>query len=280
MTRFAPVRPYLTAIAGVEPGPWTILVGGEPQNAAEPLSGWDYSVKLEVSCEVGVQLSQVRDRCGLTDDAEVVVVATWHSWTTGVKGVGAVVPVTEDGELPLRFEVPSRRIAGEVVLSRQLVLAAEARGRDELAASAAGSILWNERAAECARIVLEGSASRFPTEVRDLAATVHHGAAWVLELALEDLNESPLNAIRLVVNEAHPFLGRLSPSAAPEVRRLSASVLEWDVGRGSRQRCTRQRRLRQPLGGGDRAGHRGVGAQRSARSLPPRLRPQRAALDP
>jgi hypothetical protein len=56
-------------------------------------------------------------------------------------------------------------------------------------------------------------------------------SAWWLYHDFSDPDASPLGALRLYVNTAHPQMSRLVTGADDQSTQLVTSVLRWDVGR-------------------------------------------------
>jgi hypothetical protein len=230
MTRLPAVRPYLTTEA-VETGPWEVYVAGEARDADLPIDGWDYLTELQVRSVVDVDIDQVWADCDLPYDTGVSLVALWHSRAANNRGVGSKEPVWDTSRVLLSSSIPSSEVAERLTLTRQLVLDEDISPDNPLAPSRAGSILWIEPPEERTTLLLEGDAARFPTQLASFVGTVHEGAAWLLDLAVDRLDDSPMSALLLWVNESHPAIETMRQTAGHPMGRTIESVMQWDVAR-------------------------------------------------
>jgi hypothetical protein len=229
------VFPYLTARADCwQLGPWQRLGTEEDTDLAERIDDWDYSVPLSISCRVTVDVSRIREQTHLTLDDRLVMVALWEASSTGIREVGSrhELPASGEGSFELLVNLEGSRIGGQLTLERQIVLAARGESPEPLAPRAPGSIVLTEPRSERKTVILEGEAARFPTEVTDFnqLTIAEPDALWFLELDLADMEQSPLAAMRLYVNGAHPAVRR-ALVADDATGDLVRSVLQWDVAR-------------------------------------------------
>jgi hypothetical protein len=227
--------PYRTGSAACwELGKWRRLDGGADTELPARIEDWDYSIPLALACEVVVDVSRLRDELGLPATEALTLVALWEATSTRIREVGSRQPLADAGEqsAELFLQLDGSRIGGQLILERQVVLTSNRTSDDPLAARAIGSVLLAEPRADRSTVLLEGEAARFPTEVLDFGELpiAEPGALWFLDLDLADLEQSPLSAIRLYVNGAHPAVARALVQS-DDVGALVRSTLAWDVAR-------------------------------------------------
>jgi hypothetical protein len=227
------VLPHWWTVDGADPGIWEVIAHGVAHDAHGDLPGWDYQTPLDFVCSVSVDLDVVRADCGLGPGAEVRLAASWHSSTTNRRAVGASVPVPASGEHRLHMRVDPTEVGGHLRINRLLVLGGDADGGEAGAARRAGSVLWYEPNELATIVHLEGEVARFPTEAVDFSGLPigEPDAAWWLDAHLDDLDASPLHALRLYVNADHPTMERFLGGEESELTDAARSVLLWDVAR-------------------------------------------------
>lgn len=227
--------PHRTASGACwELGQWRRLDGGPASELPDRIDDWDYSVPLALACDVVVDVLRLREEVGLPADDALTLIALWEATSTGIREVGSRYPLTGTGEqsFELFLQLDGSRIGGQLILERQVVLSSSGTGEDPLAARTAGSILLVEPRADRSAVLLEGDAARFPTEILDFdeLPIAEPEALWFLDLDLADLEQSPLSAMRLFVNGAHPAVVRALVQA-DDIGALVRSTLQWDVAR-------------------------------------------------
>lgn len=223
--------PYLQAETEPECGQWIVELRGDRQPLPLLLKAWDYTSTITLESVVRISRDQVLRECGLPDDAEIAVIALWSASSTTTRSVGATVPIVGDRAINLVFEVPAGVAGGRLTIERLIVLVRRGTGGAPLSATRPGSVLWRESRDEQASCLLEGDASRFPTDVIDFGQSALGDArgVWWLHHDLSDLDANPLACLRIRINSAHPMGARLvrGTTDSEDVR----SVLFWDVHR-------------------------------------------------
>jgi hypothetical protein len=234
MTRVV-AAPYLQARDGVEAGPWSVTVRGETTENPLVLSGWDYATTLRLTSTVAVEPNSVREQCELGPRARLALVALWSSSSTNLRCLAAQAELGDEAtSVLIDFDIEPGVAGGRLTLERRLVLIEPANGGSELAATQPGAVLWREHGSTSTTLILEGDATRFPTEPVDFAKLPHLAASdavWWLLADLTDLGATPLGAVRLYVNESNPVVRRLLEGVADDQTRSLSEVLEWDVAR-------------------------------------------------
>jgi hypothetical protein len=101
--------------------------------------------------------------------------------------------------------------------------------RHPLAATRSGSILWSDEF----QTVLEGSASRFPTEALSFKdyGQEPRDCAWRLDIDTSDIEAPALSAVRIVFNTDHPAYRRLAGAQGDVEAVLTRQFLAYDVAR-------------------------------------------------
>jgi hypothetical protein len=223
--------PYLQAETEPECGQWIVELRGNRQPLPLILKGWDYTSTITLESTVRVSRDRVLRECGLPDDAEIALTALWSASSTTARSVGTTVPVVGDRAINMAFEVAPGVAGGRLTIERLIVLVRPGTGGAPLSATRPGSVLWREPREDQASCLLEGDASRFPTDVIDFGQSGlgDAGGIWWLHHDLTDMDANPLACLRIRINSAHPVGARLVRGTADsdEVR----SVLFWDVHR-------------------------------------------------
>jgi hypothetical protein len=223
--------PYLQMEAEPECGQWIVELRGAREPLPVILKGWDYTSTIGLESTVRISRESILTACGLASDAELALVALWSASSTTARSVGAMVPILGDRAIKLAFEIPPGIAGGRLTIERLVVLVHSRTAGAPLAATRPGSVLWRESREEQGSCLLEGDASRFPTDVIDFGKSGlgDAGGIWWLHHDLADLDANPLACMRIRINSAHPVGARLVRGAADsdEVR----NVLFWDVHR-------------------------------------------------
>lgn len=231
--RNATSLPYRSASADcVEMGRWHIdrPDTGLPVHLGNDLKGWDYNFDLHLSLSVAeVNASRIREECGLPDEARMVmsvVVASpparyrervWHS---SIIGAGSF-----SGDVA--FEISGSSLSRLVELHTEVLLLDTTDSPDVFAPSLPGSRLWGRSH----RVMLEGSASRFPMEVVNFEKHLVHlrapRALWYLHWNPGDLEAPAMGAMLLYLNSRQRMLVRAAEENEPVLHEL----LSTDVAR-------------------------------------------------
>ena len=224
------VLPHLQTGA-VHPGPWTISINDQLV-IDEVAKSWDYETPIRASCSVDVFADEVRTECALAPSDRFGLVTSWRSSTTGLKQ-SEVIDMSGGGASVVSVDIDPARVGGVLTLSRRLVLLGEGKGTDSNSPTRPGSILWQEELRDCRKLVLEGEAARFPTEVVDFSGGYvgEPDAVWYLHLEMEDLDASAMKSVRLYVNGGHTAIQSLLAAGDGQLSTAIQSTLTWDVAR-------------------------------------------------
>jgi hypothetical protein len=206
----------------VSTGDWLIATPLGSGLLGEELAGWDYATNLLVSVSLKLDLSAVLSDCGLGSDSKLVGLIFWRSARTGLHGSSAAKRLV-DGENCITLDLMGSELGGRLDLETRVVLI-EAQAGSVLSPRRAGSILWSQKRA----VDLEGTADRFPVELRDFQKAGLRGpdGAWVLHWDSHNPDWSASSCVRLWMNSRHPVATILT-GAKPDPRTMS--VLRHDI---------------------------------------------------
>lgn len=223
------IQPHRTARAEcVEWGAWWATIRGVREPVDRRIEGWDYATALQLDFEPHVDVKQLLEQTALGDADGIEVVGQIDCPATFQRAT-VRAPLTDllDGSSRLSLELMPGLFADRVQLSRHIVLATPRTDRGDGVAYRAGSRLAESGVA---RLKLEGDGGRFPVEALPFSTIGREDAAWALDVMYEDLDDSFLGAVRLVVNTEHPAadpaLDRSHPLAP-----IVTSVLRHDLVR-------------------------------------------------
>ena len=199
-------------------------VGPNVYSPSDPAATWDYVSEMSVRTTVAVEVTALLHSTGLPSLEGVVALLQVDCLATGSRHI-ATIPVPSDGRLSdLAVAIGAHTVAQRLEVTQTLLLDADRPEGEDLAAYRRGSRLLTPSATHT--IILEGSASTFPTEAFDFAsAGLPQDAAWKLQFEPDSLDEPYLGAVRLLVNSHHPQAVEIL-SGRPS---LTQSVLFHDV---------------------------------------------------
>lgn len=230
MKRTEAVTPFLRASAeSVEPGPWTLAGGGELDERVEH---WDPLMDLQLEREITVDVDRLLASTGVPDAAAIAAAAVWRSERTRLRSPGAPVSLGAGSgavTVTVMLDVAGVAAGGNLALQTVLMVTSGTTSNSPIGATRAGSILWGDQLS----VALEGSASRFPTQVVDFGdlTGIADDAPWSLEWHPNDLEQPVLGAMRLLVNSRNQVaVDAVGEGIAPESRAM-ASVIDFDVTR-------------------------------------------------
>jgi hypothetical protein len=212
-------------------GPWLDHGGLEIRDRVEH---WDPVTDLELTRAATVDLDAARSQCALGADSAFALIAEWRAPSrTRLGGAGKPVELghlTGVGRAPISVNVPGREAGGRLDLTVRLVLRSCGSDPTPISPRRLGAILWTDTE----RVMLEGSAARFPTAAVDFGAVpkVPDAAAWYLDWNVADLEHPVMGGLRLLLNRTNPRIVSAVRStsddpAAPLIR----SIIRSDIAR-------------------------------------------------
>jgi hypothetical protein len=191
------------------------------------LTGWDYASRTTVGISIDLDEEALLASTGLdsVDDLEILAVADCRP--TGQRFI-ATKPLRghqRGSTADVSVQLPPGQVAGTVQLSAHLVLARTTSEREYRVAFLRGSRIDSSAPFT---LRLEGDSGRFPTEPVAFSELGLENAPWTIMTAYEELSDSFLGGVRLLINLEHP-VGQLAldNKAASRV----SGVLHSDVMR-------------------------------------------------
>lgn len=223
------IQPHLVASAqAVKWDGWYLATDSERRPVGPLLEGWDYDQGIRIGTSPEIHLEKLMSSTGLDDPSALDVVATVDCSSTSRRFVSRM-PVDAYLAAPDRFllvEVPPGAAALELKMTCHLALMV---GRSSAGSSASlkGSRLGQS---PTTRLVLEGDASRFPTEALSFGDLRWEAAAWSVRIDMEDMDEAFPGVVRLVLNTDHP-VGAALAAMDPRTYGALGSILRIDIVR-------------------------------------------------
>lgn len=197
--------PYRTVATGdLAWGGWWLERNGSREPLPDLLPGWDYAASDVIGITVEIESEKVRNATGI-DSIDLIEAVVVVDCATMLRRFIARQRLSQADvqKIELSLALPPGEVAHKVELSSYLVLAEDTPPRARTA-SRRGSRLC---AGPTRSVHLEGDASRFPTEAVSFAALRLENAPWTLSAVFDDLSDSFMGSVRLLVNEDHE-LGR------------------------------------------------------------------------
>lgn len=225
------VQPHLTAgSSAVRWAGWYLVTGSERHPLGPLLHGWDYDQAITIGTAPEIDLVELLDSTGLDDPTEIHLVITIDCPATSRRFVRHV-PVTDfagDSAAIIAVDIPQGSVALELKMACHLALFALRK------TTGASASLKGSRLAESptTRLILEGEASRFPTEAVSFTSLRWEAAAWSVRIDAEDMNEAFSGSVRLFLNTDHPT-GAALASMEPRTYAALGSVLRIDIVRST-----------------------------------------------
>lgn len=221
--------PYLTAAADAwSPGAWFYSLGDQdPIHLDDRIEGWDYQARLELACEVAIDVDRIRATARIPPDHEIELIVVIDCPAVRERWVGFRLPLPPAGRAQATCQVllPPGRAAEVISVERQVVLRQDRPAPPPLP-SRRGSILLRD--AKHRTIALEGNGGRFPVELVDMGAMGYPDALWMLDVDTSDHERAFLGAVRLYVNSEHEARAELLDGSSPRAADL-VSAMSWDV---------------------------------------------------
>ena len=210
---------------------WQQRVNNEDISLQEIMPHWDIGMTLHLSVTIEVSLDDIRKNCYLASNDQLRAVIVWHSPGTNLRGRGDYVDLDSNNtSLPvtLALTLSGGLLADRVRIEVQIVLATPGKSNSKLSAHHPGSILWHEEK----MIILEGLASRFPTELIDFAESswLPEHSSWFLDWDNTDLNQMALQGLRLFINSRNPKIKRAVTDSL-SLDEIIREIIQFDVGR-------------------------------------------------
>jgi hypothetical protein len=213
----------------IEWGPWWVRMSGRRAPAEDRLKGWDYETPAAFELQPSFDLDAVAETSGIGDPRLLDVVVMAECTTMGVRYCEArnLAELSMLDSNVIAVEPPLGGMADSVRLSAQLVLNRDRHDSGDGSAFRRGARLASSQVHV---VRLEGDSARFPTEEVSFKALGLEAAAWTLQTRFDDLNESFMGGVRLLVNSDHPAADLLLDDDLPGYQ-FATSALRADVAR-------------------------------------------------
>lgn len=226
-----PVAPFLMPHDGsVTHQGWSHMTPSGTSALPFEMDHWDYQTEINIFASVSINVRQLTHQCRLGFDSKLGVIVLARSSSTNVQTVltRAVVPDTEECDVPLAARIAGTELGGRLTIET-MVVALEPLPTDPLAATRAGSILWKE----AHHTHLQGVGTQFPTDAEDFTQTRPDisRAGWILSLDSSDPDALFMSSVRLTLNSGHAAVRRLLAGTPDEQTRQLQRVIDVDVTR-------------------------------------------------
>jgi hypothetical protein len=210
---------------------WQLQKKENLEPLVDVLEDWDPGTPLSIQVGIELDIENIRADCQIPPTDKLRLSLLWHSTGTGLRGKGSQIDL--DGKYPSRNEILSLDVEGSLLGDRlrlEILLLLPYPGTSLVALSPKlpGSIIWRTEKI----IILEGRASRFPTEVIDFAASswLPEEAGWFLDWDSSDLQQPALGSFRLLINSRHEKVMQALKGSSPSDM-LIQNAIRFDVGR-------------------------------------------------
>jgi hypothetical protein len=167
------------------------------------LAGWDYASHTTVGISVDLDEESLLVSTGLDSVDELEILAMADCLLVQQRFV-ATKPLSghEPGSTAdISVQLPPGQVAGAVRLSAHLVLARTTPEREYRVAFLRGSRIDSS---EPFTLRLEGDSGRFPTEPVHFSELRLENAPWTILTTYDELSDSFLGSVRLLINLEHP----------------------------------------------------------------------------
>lgn len=199
---------------------WWIERDGSRSFLSSVLNGWDYASDEIVGISVDLNEEELLKSTGLSSVGELEILAMADCQMVGQRFVvrEPLVGYQSGATIETQLRLPRGHVAGSISLSAHLVLAGTSQPRDDQVAYLRGARIHSSAPFT---VLLEGTGGRFPTEAVPFSELGFGNAPWTIVCAYDQLSDSFMGGIRLLINTEHP-IGWLSleATAPPWVGRM------------------------------------------------------------
>lgn len=220
--RFLPYR--TVGELGISWGGWWLERDGVREPLPDLLPGWDYASTDTIGLSIELSGQDILDATGHDSIGlfELVAVVDCPSM---LRRFVAKHRLTADQyqQVELRVSLPAGSVAQKIVVSSFMLLADDVEAAARAASRRGSRLAFGPNRT----VLLEGDASRFPTEAVSFSALRFEDAPWTVSAVFDGLSDSFMGSVRLLVNEDHE-LGRavLAQPVDPQLEnRLKLEVL-------------------------------------------------------
>jgi hypothetical protein len=204
---------------------WWIERDGDRTDLTQVLAGWDYASNEIVGISVDIHEEALLKSTGLEslEDLEILVMADCPSVQQRFVAASPLHGHQPGTAIDVTLQLPPGQVAVDVRLSAHVVLARTTPYIGNRVAFLRGARIHSS---ETFTLRLEGESGRFPTEPVSFSELPLGNAPWTILAVYDDLSDSFLGGIRLLINTDHP-VGRLSLDS--KARSRVSGLLHADV---------------------------------------------------
>jgi hypothetical protein len=199
---------------------WWIERDGSRSILPPIFTSWDYASEETVGISVDFDEEALLKSTGLLSVHELEILAIADCTMSQQRFVArqALAGYQPGTPIDAQLRLPRGQLAGAMSLSGHLVLALTSQPRDDQVAYQQGARIHSSVPFV---VRLEGTAGRFPTEAVPFSELGFGNSPWSIVCAYDQLSDSFMGGIRLLINTEHP-IGRLSleATAPPWVGRM------------------------------------------------------------
>jgi hypothetical protein len=212
----------------IEPPEWEYSVNGQIANLTGGiLPDWNYFSDLDVSCNMTLNLADLRQALQVPDDLVLAWVLIARSTSSPVITTSVPLPVTS-GAQDVAITVPASTWGGVLTLELEMgVLSPSKKPPGDFAPSQVGHTVY--RAAS--KIVLEGDGGQLPilpVSFTDHGITNPKSSLWWLRVLSQDLHDPAGASLWMWLNTDNPQLQPLIDHVDSEAGDLWMQVLKMD----------------------------------------------------
>lgn len=198
------IYPHRTASPDHADVQWWLERDGQRFSCPDVLPGWDYDSPLTIGMTLSIDGDEVLASTGLTQLEALAGVLQIECRSAQVRFMDRASFGGSDGNrIEIRRTVPAGSVANSLTFRAHVVL-----GENRELHAAAPRVAARKGARLISlpphTVVIEGDAGRFPTEAVSFTALGLKDAPWTISLTHEDMGDSFMGAVRLLLNSDHP----------------------------------------------------------------------------
>lgn len=210
------IYPHRTASTQASEVQWWMERDGQRLVCPDVLLGWDYDSSLTVGMTLSIDAERILASTGierLSSLTGVLQVECKAAQTRFIEHVAFGAPPCET-VVEAKIIMPPGSVAGSFSMSAHVVLGEEGgpHSAPRVAVKKGSRLL----ALPVRTIQLEGDAGRFPTEAVSFRDLGLRNAPWTISLMHEDMGDSFMGAVRLLINTDHPVARQAMNGEDPE----------------------------------------------------------------
>ncbi|WGM21725.1 hypothetical protein QEH68_06010 [Paenarthrobacter sp. OM7] len=212
----------------IGPPEWEYAVNGQAANlTGGMLPDWNYFSDLDVSCNMTLNLPNLRRELHVADDLVLAWVLIARSTSSPVITASAPLPVTS-GAQEVAITVPASTLGGVLTLELEMgVLSSSKEEPGDFAPSQVGHTVYRT----VSKIVLEGDGGQLPilpVSFKDHGITNPSSSLWWLRVLSQDLHDPAAASLWMWINTDNPQLQPLIDHVDSDAGDLWMQILKMD----------------------------------------------------